>query len=170
MKKHHVVLLALVCTLPSSAWAQWQWLDKDGRKVFSDRAPPLEIPQRNILKQPSSQEKPLAPPEKNTEEATSTPTPAPTASPTPAGIDKELQARKAQADAAEAAKKKAEEARLASTKAENCSRAHSAKANLNSGQLLRHTNAQGENVIMNEATRSAELQRLQTVIDTDCRR
>ncbi|MFX6884193.1 DUF4124 domain-containing protein, partial [Acinetobacter baumannii] len=34
------------------AAAQWQWIDKDGRKVFSDRPPPQEIPEKNILKQP----------------------------------------------------------------------------------------------------------------------
>ena len=33
--------------------AQWLWLDNDGRKVFSDRAPPPEIPDKNILKQPN---------------------------------------------------------------------------------------------------------------------
>ena len=32
--------------------AQWLWLDKDGKKVFSDRPPPSDIASNRILKQP----------------------------------------------------------------------------------------------------------------------
>jgi hypothetical protein len=35
-----------------TALAQWQWIDKDGRKVYSDRSPPSDIPEKNILKMP----------------------------------------------------------------------------------------------------------------------
>ena len=171
MKKHHALLLALLCTLSSGAWAQWQWVDKEGRKVFSDRAPPIDIPDSSILKQPGGRSpaptKPASSTEPSTEGAAA---PKPAAKPTTAGIDKELQARKTQADAAEAAKKKAEEEQAAKGKAENCTRARSAKTSFDSGQLLRHTNAQGESVFMDEATRKAELQRLQKIIDTDCKR
>lgn len=173
MKQHHALLLALVCTLSSSAWAQWQWVDKDGRKVFSDRAPPIEIPDRNILKQPGGPRKAtLAPPpttpeteNKTAEAGASKPAPPPSA-----GVDKELQSRKAQAEAAEAAKKKAEDDRQAKRQADNCTRARSAKTNFDSGQLLRHTNAQGENVFMDEATRTSELQRIQKIIESECKR
>ncbi|SEQ14895.1 DUF4124 domain-containing protein [Giesbergeria anulus] len=172
MKKHHALLLALLCTLSSGAWAQWQWVDKEGRKVFSDRAPPIDIPDSSILKQPGGRSpaptKPASSTEPSTERAAATPKPA--AKAPAAGIDKELQARKAQADAAEAAKKKAEEEQAAKGKAENCTRARSAKTSFDSGQLLRHTNAQGESVFMDEATRKAELQRLQKIMDTDCKR
>jgi hypothetical protein len=34
--------------------AQWQWIDKDGRKVYSDRSPPSDIQEKNILKRPAA--------------------------------------------------------------------------------------------------------------------
>ena len=37
MKMHKLLLLAVACTWALGAAAQWQWIDKDGRKVFSDR-------------------------------------------------------------------------------------------------------------------------------------
>ena len=37
MKMHKLLLLAVACTWAMGATAQWQWTDKDGRKVFSDR-------------------------------------------------------------------------------------------------------------------------------------
>ena len=52
MKTLRIALLALACTVPLAATAQWQWLDKDGRKVFSDKAPPPEVPANRIVKQP----------------------------------------------------------------------------------------------------------------------
>ncbi len=172
MKKHYALLLALLATLSSGVEAQWQWVEKDGRKVFSDRAPPIDVPEQNIVRRPGGHQRVAAPPAaseaKSTEAATGST--SATTSAKPAGIDKELQARKAQAEAAEEAKKKAEEDRQAKAKAENCNRARTAKASLDSGQLLRHTNAQGESVFMDEATRKAETQRLQGIIDSDCKR
>ncbi|HZY15413.1 MAG TPA: DUF4124 domain-containing protein, partial [Ramlibacter sp.] len=43
MNALRLILLVLACSVPLAAAAQWQWLDKDGRKVFSDRAPPPDI-------------------------------------------------------------------------------------------------------------------------------
>ena len=43
-----LALLATVCCLPLTASAQWEWTDKDGRKVFSDQGPPSDIPDKNI--------------------------------------------------------------------------------------------------------------------------
>src|SRR3954470_6805759 len=52
MKAAPIALLVLACTLPLAAAAQWQWLDKDGRKVFSDKAPPPDIAPERVLKAP----------------------------------------------------------------------------------------------------------------------
>ncbi|MEK9952912.1 MAG: DUF4124 domain-containing protein [Curvibacter sp.] len=38
------LLVLAGCLYALSASAQWQWLDKDGRRVFSDRPPPAEVP------------------------------------------------------------------------------------------------------------------------------
>ncbi|WP_216088085.1 DUF4124 domain-containing protein, partial [Shigella flexneri] len=40
-----------------------QWVDKDGRKVFSDRPPPVDVPAKNILKQPGGSLQPAPRPQ-----------------------------------------------------------------------------------------------------------
>jgi hypothetical protein len=52
MKLFSVMALTLAFALPGASIAQWQWIDKDGRKVYSDRSPPSDIPANKILKQP----------------------------------------------------------------------------------------------------------------------
>ena len=86
------------------------------------------------------------------------------------GKDKELEEKKALAEAAEAAKKKAEEDKLARAKADNCTRARQAKATFESGRLITHSNAQGERVFLDEATRNAESKRIDGIIASDCAR
>lgn len=169
MKLHHHLLLAALCLTSASAMAQWQWIDKDGRKIFSDRPPPSDVPDSKVLKQPRMGAATLAPaPVAAASESASAPT-AP-ASSAAAGKDKELEKRKAQAEAEEAAKKKAEDDKRAKVRAENCERAKAAKATIETGKPLRHANAQGELVFMDEAARNAELKRAQAVIDSDCKR
>lgn len=166
--------LLCACTL---AVAQWQWLDKDGRKVFSDRAPPPDILEKNIIKRPNNRNRaPIAPAPADNANGTS-PAGQNSAAAIPVlpasgakglGVDKELEAKKKQAADAEAAKKKADEERVAKAKIENCARAKQAKANLDSGARIGRVNAAGEREIMDEAARAAEGKRLQTVMATDC--
>lgn len=177
MKMYQLVMLACASTwsLGAQAQAQWQWLDKDGRKVFSDLAPPPDIPQKNILKQPGEQRIPVrgTPASQPAPAQETAPLPSAAASPrVAAGTDKDLQQRKAQMQAAansqEAARKKLEDAKHAALRADNCSRAQSAKDTYESGRPLRQTNAQGELVVMDEAARAAELRRAQAIIASDC--
>ena len=53
MNSIRALLVALACAVPVVCIAQWQWVDKDGRKVFSDQPPPPDVPAKNILKQPT---------------------------------------------------------------------------------------------------------------------
>src|SRR6476661_6960686 len=80
----------------------------------------------------------------------------------------DLEARKKQAEAAEAEKKKAQDAAMAEAKADNCKRAREAKATLDSGIRLSRVNAQGEREILDDNQRAAEGQRLQDIIGRDC--
>ncbi|WP_313879318.1 hypothetical protein [Rhodoferax mekongensis] len=89
--------------------------------------------------------------------------------PKDAGVDKALDAKKKQAEAAEAAKKKAEEERIAKAKADNCKLARQAKATFDSGARISRTNAAGEREFLDDAARAAEAQRIQGVIDADCK-
>jgi len=164
MKMHRLVLLAVACTWALGASAQWQWVDKDGRKVFSDRPPPEDVPAKSILKQPQGAARPALAPSVAAAPASAT---LPNV-PRPTGKDSELEAKKSAAEAAEAAQKKAEADRANKARAENCNRAQQAKATLNSGQLLSHTNAQGERAFMDEGTRANENRRADAVIASEC--
>ena len=165
MKSIHALALAAGLCLSLSAAAQWQWLDNAGNKVFSDRPPPSDIPDKNVLKRPSGS-RPIAsaPPAA----AASAPAKAGEAVPRIAGKDKELEEKRKQAEDAEAAKKAAEQEKVAKAKAENCVRARQGKANYDSGVRIARTNAQGEREIIDDTTRAAETQRLQQIINSDC--
>lgn len=178
MKLTRTLFLALVCMVPLLAAAQWQWIDKDGRKVFSDRAPPADIPAKNILKQPAAAPaapaaaaaaNPAAAAEAATAQAAAPAAPKPAANaPKLSGKDKELEDKKKAAEAAEAEKKKAEAEKVAKAKAENCARAKKAKATFDSGARIATTNAKGEREIMDDAARAVETKRLEGIIATEC--
>ncbi|MBA4264386.1 MAG: DUF4124 domain-containing protein [Comamonadaceae bacterium] len=155
-----VILLAF----SQIVFAQWQWVDNTGRKVFSDTPPPSSIPDKNVLQRPGARA-PMAPAAEPGEDAASAAAPA---VPKPPATDPQLEARKREAEAAEEAKKKAEEARIAKVRAENCERAQRAKATMDSGVRIATTNAKGEREIMDDAARAAETRRLNDIIQRDC--
>ena len=161
-----ITALALSCL---SAFAQWQWLDRDGRKVFSDRAPPADVPEKNILKRPGKWVAPPEAPAAATEGASPPPPAGAAPAPKKNELDAKLEEKKKQAEQAEAAKRKAEEDRIAQAKADNCARAKQAKASLDSGVRMSVTNAKGEREIMDDAARAAESKRIQGVIGAECK-
>jgi hypothetical protein len=164
MKFFKPLLFAAAIAIALPAFAQWQWLDKDGRKVFSDRPPPNDIPEKNILKQPGSRLRAMDVPASGAPAATA---PSPAARPT--GEDKELAEKKRQATDAEAAKRRQEDERAARAQADNCNRARQAKAGLDAGVRLSRINEKGEREFLDDAGRAAEAQRLQSIIDESCR-
>jgi hypothetical protein len=159
-----LLLLSLACLVPLAASAEWQWLDSQGRKVFSDQPPPPDVPPARILKQPGMRQAAQAP-------AAAASAAAPGAEPTlrPAGKDKALEERRRQAEAADADKKKAEEAKVAEARDDNCRRARANKLTFDSGQRIVFTNEKGEKEYMDDARRAAELKRVEAIIARDCR-
>jgi cytoskeletal protein RodZ len=162
--------ILLVCLLPL-AQAQWSWKDKDGRRVFSDQPPPSSVADKDILKRPAGSRAPVATTEATASTpSTSTSTTSTTATaPKISGKDSELEKKKKEAEAQEAAKKKAETEKTAAAQKENCERAKRAKASFDSGIRISTTNAKGEREIMDDATRAAESKRLQEIIANDCK-
>ena len=162
-----------------SAMAQWQWTDKDGRKVFSDRSPPAEIAEKDILKRPTGATRAAAATLAATSTASATvegKTTTTAASTTPkasapklSGKDAELEAKKKKAEDDEAAKKKVEEEKNAKAKADNCERGKSGLATLQSGIRMASVNAKGEREVFDDAKRAAEVKRAQEVIDSSCK-
>ncbi|NNU43002.1 DUF4124 domain-containing protein [Ramlibacter montanisoli] len=167
MKSARTALLALACLVPLLASAQWQWIDKSGRKVFSDQAPPPEIAADKILKRPGPRGRSVdAQPAAETAAATAAAAPA---LPKVTGKDKVLDEKKKQMDAAEAEKKKAQEEKVAAMRAENCTRARSAKATYDTGVRISRVNDKGEREILDDKQRTAELKHLDGVIARDCK-
>lgn len=170
--KFEKTLLALVigacaALVGTPAMAQWQWIDKSGSKVFSDRPPPSDIPEKSILKQPGGVTRQAAPAESAPSDGTAKAADA--TAKAPAGVDKELEEKKAQAEKAEAAKQKAEEAKVSKARTDNCQRARQGKAALDSGMRMAQMNAKGERIILDDAARAAESKRMDAVIASDCK-
>lgn len=171
-KKAFPWMLALSsCLLTATAFAQWQWIEKDGRKVFSDRSPPAEIEDKDILKRPAGAVRSTASTEISAN-AASKPASAPqlkASAPKLSGKDAELEAKKKKAEEEEAAKKKADEEKLAKAKAENCERAKGSLATLQSGVRMASTNAKGEREVYDDAKRQSETKRTQDIIESSCK-
>lgn len=175
MKFAHLFVLGSACLLLSmGAHAQWQWIDKDNKKVFSDQAPPPEVPEKNIVRRPGTPSArptfspaPAAP--EATDAAAAPVRAAAKADGKPTGVDKELEEKTRKAEEAEKATKAAEAQKIAQAKAENCTRARQAKATFDSGIRVARVNAQGEREIMDDKARAAEQQRLDSVIGADCK-
>ncbi|MGJ7563599.1 DUF4124 domain-containing protein [Variovorax sp. GB1R11] len=173
MKFVHWLVLGCVVALPLSASAQWQWLDKNGKKVFSDQAPPPDIPEKNILRRvgPPPVARSTANPNVDAAPAEGAADAAPkaAAAPKPTGVDKELEEKTKKAEADEKARQAAEAAKVAKAKADNCALARQGKATVDSGIRIAKVNAKGEREIMDDSARAAEQKRIQSVIDSDCK-
>ena len=174
----NLALTVCLSVIAHSAMAQWQWMDKDGRKVFSDRSPPAEIAEKDILKRPAGATRAAAaaaataaasaPVDGKT--TTTAAVTAPKASaPKLSGKDAELEAKKKKAEDDEVAKKKIEEEKNAKVKAENCERAKSGLATLQSGIRIASVNAKGEREIYDDNMRAAETKRAQDNINSSCK-
>lgn len=176
MTRVRVYLLGLALCLPAFASAQWQWTDSTGRRVFSDQAPPPDIPASKIIQRPGTR----APAAPQATESAPPSAPAPVAgspaasppaaaAPAPTGRDKALEDRRKQAEAADTQKRQAEEERIAKLRAENCTRARQAKATLDSGMRLARVNDKGEREILDDAARAAEGKRVEEMIASECK-
>ena len=166
----------IVAFAATTAWAQWQWVEKDGRKIFSDRPPPAWIAEKDILKRPPGPARAAAAPAlitPGTDPVAGVKPPAAPASkasaPKLSGKDAELEAKKKKADEEEAAKKKAEDEKVAKAKAENCERGKVGLATLQSGVRMSAVNERGEREVFDDAKRASETKRAQEVIDTNCK-
>jgi hypothetical protein len=159
------LVAGVACLAALTAVAQWQWLDKDGRKVYSDRAPPADVLDKSILKRPGGLAKAAAKPEPALNPdgtvavvaQTTQTAPAPQAAsslPKLSGVDKE---------------RRAEDEKIAKAKIENCALGKQAKTSLDSGIRIARTNAKGEREVLDDAARAAEAKRVQNIIDSSCK-
>jgi hypothetical protein len=157
-----LALAAAALALPSAA--QWKWRDAQGRVQYSDRPPPNDVRDRDILTRPAAVPAAQRPA-----------TPASAAAGTPAGSasaptsDPTLEARKRQAESVQDQAKRDEEARVARQKIENCARAKEYARTVESGQRIARTNDKGEREFLDDAQRAREAARTRDIIASDCR-
>jgi hypothetical protein len=166
-----LVLLCASSLFSAHALAQWQWVDAQGRKVYSDLPPPVEVPAERIVKRPGAAK--AAPAASAAPAAPQGVSPAaPSGASRGSGVDAELQAKKTAEEAEKARREQAEaeaqEKKQALARQDNCARAKAAQTALTDGRLIAHTNAQGERVFMDDAARAAERQRAQNTIASEC--
>ena len=163
------LLIALLCLAAAgAAHAQWKWRDAKGNVQYSDLPPPSGTPDKDILQRPQAAARPtivVAPPGFQAS-AASAPRPA-ASGPTKAELD--AAARQKQEQDSQTAKQKEEERKLAEQRRENCARAQTGMRDLQSGQRLTRTNAQGERVFLDETARQAEIERARQLITSECR-
>jgi hypothetical protein len=154
--------LTLALCLAAPAQAQWLWRDKDGQINASDRPPPRDVPDKDILGRPAADGRRLLP-------APAPPLAASGATAAPTPLERELLARKRAAEQEQAAKTSADELRLAGQRADNCRSARSHQAALEGGQRIARVNEKGEREILDDKGRAEEMRRAREVIASDCR-
>lgn len=146
-----VALAAALLVLSSQALAQYLWIDEKGVKQLSDRPPPPNIPEKNILKAPG---KPLfnpnAPaPDEPPADAADAKAKAP-----PTLGERNADFNKRKMEAAQAAQKSADEARRKAAEQSNCESARNNQRALDEGLRMTTYDKEGRRVVMGDAERA----------------
>ncbi len=140
----------------------------------SDRPPPRDVPEKDILKRPSAEAPRAAPPSpaasaSASASASAAAPPGRAASAPPTALEREAQARRRAVEQEQAAKAKAEEEKAAERRAINCRGARGNLATLESGIRIARTNEKGEREFLDDSNRASEMRRAREVIASDCR-
>ena len=165
---------ALLALILASAWlpatAQWVWRDSNGRVTASDRPPPRDVADKDIVSRPSAVDaRRAAAAAVAAADAASAAAGTPVAAAAPPAGERELEARKRAAEQEQSARQRAEEARVAVQRAENCRRARGHVAALEGGQRIVRTNEKGEREVLDDGGRAEELRSVRAVIAADCK-
>ena len=169
-----LAVATLLATMSPIAEAQWRWRDKSGQINASDRPPPRDVPEKDILGRPGvdlrrSAAVPPAAAASGATEGSAPPAAQAAASAPPTPLEREVQARKRAAEQEQSAKAKAEEERQSVQRAENCRAARNHLTALESGQRIARTNDKGEREVLDDKGRADEQRRAREVVASDCR-
>ena len=169
-----LALATLLTTMSPSAEAQWRWRDKSGQVNASDRPPPKDVPEKDILSRPAADTRraaavPVASAALGATEGTAPPAAAAASSAPPTALEREVRLRKRAAEQEQSTKAKAEEERVATQRAENCRAARGHLMTLESGQRIARTNDRGEREVLDDKGRADEQRRAREVVASDCR-
>lgn len=171
MRALRLTASAVLLFAAGSSFAQWQWIDTNGSRVYSDRPPPAHIPAKNIVKRPSSTvtiSRTASRPAETAADGASAAKAAAAPAKQNGASDPKAAAEQKKKQEENAAKAKAEEEKIAKARAENCERAKSSLATLNSGVRVGRTNAKGEREILDDKARAEERKRAEDVVASEC--
>jgi hypothetical protein len=174
----HSIAAVLIAVAAPSVMAQWMWIDQNKVRHASDRPPPPDIPDKDILQRPRN-----LPPPKAAAAAAAAQTASPAASSAAsvasaagdtvaeakARTDPALEAKRRAAEQEKKAKEAADQERVNAARAENCSRAKNYLQTLESGIRIQRTSPQGEREFLDDAQRAQESQRAKDAVARDCR-
>ena len=159
MTYRHLILWLAGLSVCGLALAQWQWVDQDGRTVYSDRPPAADLPVKNVQKKGA-----VLPSQTPLQQPADTPVPLAPAN----GARDDLPALKKRASETEQARQKAEKQQNDVERAESCKQARQNVAALQNDNRVSHQNAAGEREFLDEAQRAQELQRAQNGVRVSC--
>lgn len=167
-----VLLIVAAAALASPAAAQWKWRDAQGRVQYSDRPPPPDVRDKDILSRPAGTAAPASPvmqvPGATAAQRSGAPAASASAASAPTS-DPALEARKRMVEASKEQAKRDEEEKIARQKIDNCNRAKEYARTLESGVRVSRTNDKGEREIIDDAQRARDTARAREVIASDCR-
>ncbi|HZX29441.1 MAG TPA: DUF4124 domain-containing protein [Telluria sp.] len=163
--KLRLAITAALLLAASLAHAQYVWKDNKGIRHYSDRAPPPDVPTKDIIQAPNLSALDLQLPDAPAQpqaQAAAKAQPAPKGPPTLA--EREMDFRKRQEERAEQEKKDALEAQNAKARQEQCDAARAAKQQYDSGARLGKVNAFGEREFMNDIERAKNAVRAAEIV------
>jgi hypothetical protein len=155
--------------LPGVAAAQWKWRDASGQINASDRPPPKDVAEKDILSRPLSNQRRASAPAPAASASDAPVVAATPANQTKTPLEREVEARRRAAEQETAAKNRADEERLAQQRAENCRRARGHIAALESGQRMARMNEKGEREVLDDKMRAEEMRSARDVVASDCK-
>ena len=158
----------LTCFTATSAFAQWQWIDEHGRNTYSDRPPPVHIPEKNILKAPAWAHtvSPVSLPKAELPAEPDATTPPAPSEATPQDLQQQKQ--EAARQAAEEKQKKEAQAKLLQQRQENCNRAQTALRTLQADVPLAQISPDGQRTTMSDLQRQQDIRRVREIMARDC--
>jgi len=145
----HIALAVVVLLVATAVNAEiYQWKDKNGKTIFSDK-PPTEnvVQQKKIVSDPS------------TAGATAPKSVA----------DRDLEFRKRQKESQESLEKAKTEATATAEKQDNCANARRYLTTLESGERVSLRDDKGERYFMDDAQREQEVAKARLAVETNCK-
>ncbi|MCW5622473.1 MAG: DUF4124 domain-containing protein [Burkholderiales bacterium] len=155
--------MVLVAALPVMGGQLYKWVDADGKVHYSDQPPPGNVRMQETLRPSGTPVRADAAPGADGQPAAAPSTGAKTMA------EQEMEFRKRRVEAAEAEAKRQKEEQAAAEKQRNCTQARNQLAALERGGRITRTDANGEQIFLNDAEIAAEIPNARQVADSWCK-